>query len=210
MKEIAAALAARPRLLLPSLFYFVDRYSVSFIVVLFPLYLDETLGVSDPATKGQLLGYFLLPFAFLQYPFGRLTERFGTWRPLVGGSLLYGVALCTVGYSSLFALPWVMFLLGVLAAVMFPPAITLTAELSEPSTRGSAMGGFNLAGSLGFAIGPLVSVWAFKAYGFGFAFMLAGSLEIAAAVIGGIVILMWSRAGKPLEEPVGKGVMVEP
>ncbi|MCP3964062.1 MAG: MFS transporter [bacterium] len=209
ISEITTALYARPRLLLPSLFYFVDRYSVSFIVVLFPLYL-ETLGESDPAIKGQLLGYFLLPFAFLQYPFGRLTERIGTWRPLVGGSLLYGVALCTVGYSGLFALPWVMFLLGVLAAVMFPPAITLTAELSEPSTRGSAMGGFNLAGSLGFAIGPLVSVWAFKAYGFGFAFMLAGSLEIAAAVIGGIVILMWSRAGKPLEEPVGKGVMVEP
>ena len=193
MREIAASLRERPRLLVPALFYLVDRYAVGFIVVLFPLYL-ETLGISDPARKGQYLGLFLVPFAFLQVPCGWLTERIGPWRPLLVGSLLYGLALCTVGYSDLYAVWWVMLLLGVLAAIMFPPAITLTGELSDPRTRGSAMGGFNLAGSVGFAIGPIVGVWAYKAYGFGFAFVLAGALEVMTAVAGGVVLLLWRRS----------------
>ena len=193
LAEIGRALYRRPLLALPSLFYLVDRYTVGFIVVLFPLYL-ETLGITDPATKGQYLGVFLLPFALLQYPCGRLLERVAPWKPLVAGSLLYGVALCAVGYSGLFSLWWVMLLLGVLAAVMFPPAITLTAQLSDPRIRGSAMGGFNLAGSLGFAIGPLVGVWAFKMHGYGFAFALAGALEMLVAIVGGVVIYRWARS----------------
>lgn len=196
LQEIAASLRDRPRLLVPALFYLVDRYAVGFIVVLFPLYLDQVLGVSDPAHKGQLLGYFLVPFAFLQVPCGWLTERIGPWKPLLVGSLLYGLALCTVGYSDLYSLKWVMLLLGVLAAIMFPPAITLTAQLSDPRTRGSAMGGFNLAGSVGFAIGPIAGVWAYKAYGFGFAFVLAGGLEVLAALVGGMVWLLWSRSAR--------------
>ncbi len=193
LREIASSLAEKPRLLVPALFYMVDRYAVGFIVVLFPLYL-ETLGVSDPAAKGQYLGLFLVPFALLQVPGGWLTERIGPWKPLLAGSLLYGVALCTVGYSDLYTVWWVMLLLGVLAAVMFPPAITLTAQLSDARTRGSAMGGFNLAGSVGFAIGPIAGVWAYKAYGFGFAFALAGILEVLAALVGGIVLLFWRRS----------------
>ncbi len=195
LREIAASLYQRPRLLVPALFYMVDRYAVGFIVVLFPLYL-ETLGISDPARKGQFLGLFLVPFAFLQVPCGWLTERIGPWRPLLVGSLLYGLALCTVGISNLYTVWWVMLLLGVLAAIMFPPAITLTAQLSDPHTRGSAMGAFNLAGSVGFAIGPMAGVWAYQAYGFGFAFALAGALEVLAAVAGGVFLLMWRRAAK--------------
>ncbi|MEE8526125.1 MAG: MFS transporter [Thermoanaerobaculia bacterium] len=187
-REILAALRSRPRLLLPALFYFVDRYTVGFIVVLFPLYL-ASLGVEDPAVRGQYLGAFLLPFAFLQYFTGRLTERIGTIVPLVGGSLLYGIALCAVGYSGLGTLWWVMAGLGVLASVMFPPAIVMTAELSDPATRGSAMGGFNLAGSVGFAIGPVVGVWAYQTWGYGFAFVLAGVLEILVAVVA--IGLLW-------------------
>jgi MFS family permease len=187
-REILAALRARPRLLLPALFYFVDRYTVGFIVVLFPLYL-ASLGVDDPAVRGRYLGAFLLPFAFLQYLTGRLTERIGTLVPLVGGSLLYGVVLCAVGYSDLGTLWWVMAVLGILASVMFPPAIVMTAELSDPSTRGSAMGGFNLAGSVGFAIGPVVGVWAHQSWGYGSAFVLAGVLEIVVAVAA--IGLLW-------------------
>ncbi len=198
LKEIADSLYRRPRLLVPSLFYLVDRYTVGFIVVLFPLYL-ETLGISDPARKGQYLGLFLVPFALLQVPCGWLTERVGPWRPMLAGSLLYGLALCTVGYSNLYGVWWVMLLLGVLAAIMFPPAITLTAQLSDPHTRGSAMGGFNLAGSVGFAIGPMVGVWAFKAYGFGFAFALAGALEVLAAIVGIVFFMLWNRSAKAAE-----------
>src|SRR5262249_21797796 len=88
-----------------------------------------------------------------------------------------------VGYCDLHALWYVMVALGVLASVMFPPTLTLTGELSDPRTRGSAMGGFNLAGSLGFALGPVVGAWAEALAGFGFAFMVAGAREVVAVLV---------------------------
>jgi fucose permease len=141
------------------------------------------LGVDDPAVRGRYLALFLLPFALLQYWTGRLCERIGPELPLFGGSFLYGVVLCVVGYADLQRLWYVMVALGVLASVMFPPAIALTGALSDARTRGSAMGGFNLFGSLGFAIGPVVGAWAHQARGFGFAFLLAGALEIAVVLL---------------------------
>ncbi len=190
--EILATLAARPRLLLPYLFHFVDRYTVGFFVIVFPLYLAAN-GVDDPGRRGLYLAAFMIPFAALQYPTGRLAERLGPWRPLLWGSFCYGVLLCVVGYSSLFALWWVMAGLGMLAAVMFPPSIILTAQLSDSRTRGSAMGGFNLAGSLGFAVGPLVGTWANALHGYGFAFIVSGALEIA-VVLAALAWIVRSRS----------------
>lgn len=195
--QILHTMRQRPRLLLPALFYFVDRYTVGFFVVLFPLYLGS-LGIDDPSVRGRYLALFLLPFALLQYFSGRLTERIGPYKPLIGGSLLYGLLLCLVGYTDLFALWWVMIGLGFLAAIMFPPTILLTARLSDERTRGSAMGGFNLAGSVGFAIGPLVGAWAYRAHGYGFAFIVAGFLEILVAVIALFWLRRWNLSAAEL------------
>ena len=183
--DVLRTLGRHPRLLFPYAFQFADRYTVGFFVILFPQYL-ATLGVEDPAERGKYLAFFLLPFAFLQYFTGRLSERIGPYKPLLWGSLAYGAVLCFVGVSDLFALWWVMAALGILASVMFPPAILLTAQLSDPDTRGSAMGGFNLAGSLGFAVGPLVGVWVLERSGFGAAFVVSGGLEILLAVTAGL------------------------
>jgi len=183
MREILRAITAKKQFLLPMFFHFVDRLAVGLFVVVFPLYLDS-LGAADPAVRGRYLGLFLLPFALLQYFTGRLAERTGPYPPLLIGSALYGLLLMSVGYSGLELLWPVMVGLGVLASIMFPPAILLTAQLSDQTTRGSAVGGFNLAGSLGFAVGPLIGAWAYAARGFGFAFVFCGTLEIAAALVG--------------------------
>lgn len=188
--EIFSTLMRRPRLLMPYLFHFVDRYTVGFFVILFPLYLADQ-GVSDPARRGLYLAAFMIPFSALQYFTGRLSERLGPYRPLLWGSFVYGIVLCGVGYSDLFALWWIMAVLGILASVMFPPSIILTAQLSDAKTRGSAMGGFNLAGSLGFAIGPLVGTWAKGKGGYGFAFIVSGALEILVVLVALALLAYW-------------------
>ncbi|MEM8997477.1 MAG: MFS transporter, partial [Acidobacteriota bacterium] len=103
LRDMGRALARCPRLLLPYLFQFADRFTVGFFIVLFPQYL-ATLGVSDPAVRGRYLALFLLPFAFLQYFTGRLSEKIGPMRPLLIGSAIYGIVLCWVGVSSLYEL----------------------------------------------------------------------------------------------------------
>lgn len=192
LTSILTALRGQPRLLLPMAFHFVDRFTVGFFVVIFPLYLDS-MGATDPAVRGRYLALFLLPFALLQYASGKLTDAIGPYKPLVAGSLAYGIVLCAVGFADL-ALLWpTMVTLGVLAAVMFPPAITLTSLLSEPSTRGTAMGGFNFAGSLGFAVGPLVGGWMYAWRGYASAFLLSGTLEILLSISAAVIIVRWHR-----------------
>ena len=200
VREILAALRSRPRVALPFSFHFVDRLAVGLFVVVFPLYID-TLGATDPALRGRYLALFLLPFAFLQVLSGRLAERLGAGGPLVVGSLLYGLALCGLGFSDLSSLQGMMVALGVFAAVMFPPAILLVSQWSDPKTRASAMGGFNLAGSMGFALGPILGGWAYTTRGFAFAFVLCGVLEIALAIVGAVLLIRWAgQAGAGLND----------
>ncbi len=193
LRRVALALRSQPRLLMPMAFHFVDRLAVGLFVVVFPLYLDS-LGATDPAIRGRYLAMFLLPFAALQFFSGKLAERTGPEPPLVLGSLLYGLALCWVGFSGLATLQPIMVALGVFAAIMFPPAILLTAQWSDRRTRGSAMGGFNLAGSLGFTIGPVLGAWAYEAFGFGAAFVVCGVLEILLAGVAWGILRRWRDA----------------
>ncbi len=198
VREILASLKSTPRVALPFAFHFVDRLAVGLFVVVFPFYIDS-LGATDPALRGRFLALFLLPFAFLQYFAGRLAERIGAGGPLVVGSLLYGLALCGLGFSDLSSLQPMMVVLGVFAAIMFPPAILLVSQWSDPQVRASAMGGFNLAGSMGFAVGPILGGWAYTTHGFAFAFLLCGAAEIVLAVVGAVLLIRWAEpAGKRL------------
>jgi MFS family permease len=74
---------------------------------------------------------------------------------------------------------------------MFPPAILLVSRWSAPESRGSAVGGFNLAGSFGFALGPLLGGWVYANWGFAPAFVLCGAIEIVAAAVGWWVVRRW-------------------
>lgn len=192
LAAIVDSLRAAPRLLLPWGFYALERLTVGLFIVVFPLYL-ASLGADDPVLRGRYLSVFLLPFAFLQVPAGRLVERFGALRMLLAGSIGYGALLATVGWSSLAGLWGVMLGLGILAAVMFPPTLALNAELAPAASRASAVAGLNIAGSLGFAIGPLFGTWAESAGGFPLAFALAGGLEILLAIIASALLLRRKR-----------------
>ncbi len=190
--EIAAALRSEPRLLLPYGVHFIDRLAVGLFVVIFPLYLDFQ-GAADAAVRGRYLSGFLVPFALLQFFTGRWTERIGPAKPLIWGSFFYGLLLATVGITPLRYLGFLMVGLGVLASVMFPPAIVLTSQLSDQRTRGSAVGGFNLAGSLGFAIGPILGALAYAKGGFAFAFALCGAAEVLLAIGAWLWLRNWEQ-----------------
>lgn len=181
VRAILSALTARPALLLPWGFYFVERFTVGLFVVVFPLYLEAATG-GGPAARGRMLGLFLLPFALLQPITYRLADRFGARRSMAAGALVYGAAMTAVGLLPHGVLTLWMVLLGGAAAVMFPPTLALTAALSGPESKATAMAGFNLAGSVGFALGPVAGAWARGAWGFEGAFLLAGSLAVVASV----------------------------
>jgi MFS family permease len=184
-------LARRERALLAPLAYaFVDRFTVGFFTTIFPLYMKNVFEL--PVDRiGMMLGLFLGPFALLSYPFGRLAARTSRTRMLVGGSLLYGCAVATLGAWGPDGLPYLMVLLGVLSAVMFVPSLMLTTDLAASEIRSTALGGFNAAGSLGFIAGPVLGAVVSQTVasrtdaqtGYASAFVVAGFAEVCCVLL---------------------------
>ncbi len=190
LREIARLVRRERLLAAPLAFAFADRFTVGFFTTTFSLYLRSIHDV--PAVRiGLLITVFMLPFALLSYPFGRLSERTSRAVLLCGGSLVYGLGTASLGFWSPEALFVLMFGLGATAAAMFVPSLLMTTELAPPAVRSTALGAFNAAGSLGFIVGPatgglvsqLVAQAAGWEAGYRAAFAVAGGAEVLLAVV---------------------------
>jgi MFS family permease len=90
---------------------------------------------------------------------------------------------------------------GVVAALMYAPSLILTARLAGPAHKAGAMSGFHFAGSLGFALGPLMGgtlVSLFAAMGANPhppTFVVVGSIEVLCVLAFLPVIRRRWRAG---------------
>jgi hypothetical protein len=94
-------------------------------------------------------------------------QRFGPYALLALGCAGYGAAFAALGRVGDGSYYPILLTLGALAALIFPPTLALTAEWTAPETRASALAGFNVAGSLGFALGPVAGAWAHRTLGGG-------------------------------------------
>lgn len=203
LREIAAALRAHPLLLAPLTFAFADRFTVGFYTTTFSFFLSRIHGLPPPRI-GLLIATFMLPFALLSYPFGRLSERTSRVALLCGGSLVYGVLTAAVPWTPLSLLPGLMLALGVASAVMFVPSLLVASDAAPESVRTTVMGAFNAAGSLGFIVGPAVGGWLSQSVaavdgweaGYRAAFGVAGASEIACVALGLPFLRRLVRSGR--------------
>jgi MFS family permease len=194
-RALVQALSRNRRLGIPYVFAFVDRLTVGVIVSTFSLYLGTVLGLA-PARIGLTMAAFLVPFSLLTWPCGLLSRRWDRVGMMVVGSLLYGGFFIALGAVSGGWMTYLMAAGGVVAALMYAPSLVLTAELAGPEERASTLAGFNVAGSLGFATGPLLGgalISLFRTFDinpYTVVFAIVGALEILVAVA---VIPWWRR-----------------
>jgi MFS family permease len=188
LRALVTLTLERRTLLVPYAFTFVDRLTVGFIISTVSLYFATVLGF-EAARIGLVMAAFLLPFAVLTWPAGLLSQRWDPASMMASGSLLYGVVLAGLGLvTEDLVLVW-MALGGVVAALMFAPSLVLVARLADPAQRATAMGGFHLAGSLGFMLGPLVGVGVLtglQSQGlppYPGVFLVVGSLEVLCVLV---------------------------
>lgn len=139
---------------MPLAYGFADRFLIGVFVSTFTLFLTEVHGVTA-ASRGLLMSLFLLPFAALCWPAGRLTDRVGWFRPIIGANILFGLVYASYGVLPLSALPVAMILSGVLSALMFAPSLVLVSEFARHGAGEGLFGVFQVAGSFGFLAGPL-------------------------------------------------------
>ncbi len=134
---------------------FMDRFTVGVFSSTFTLYLGEVVGAS-PAWRGLLIALFMIPFAVLCWPAGRIADRVGWFAPLVAGNLGFGLVYGGYGLAPAAALPGVMLLSGALSALMYAPNLVLVGEMARRGAGEGLFGAFQIAGSLGFLAGPVV------------------------------------------------------
>jgi len=172
-----------PTLFVPFAFGYIDRLTAGFFALTGVAYFRGTFGI-DAATAGLTLALFFLPFAVLQYPVGSLSDRIGRFLPVVVGSMLYGVTIIAVALSPSYVVAAVlMVLVGVCGALVSPTTMALVTDIVPATERGAAMGGFNVFGSLGMLSGFLIGGTVTELYGYLPAFLVAGGLEVAIAVL---------------------------
>ncbi len=136
----------------PLTYAFMDRFVIGVFVSTFTLFLGDVHQATG-AQRGMLMALFLVPFALLCWPAGKLADRIGWYRPLVISNILFGAVFAMYGRVPLATLPLLMVLSGVLSALMFAPNLLLTSEVARRAGDG-IFGAFQIAGSVGFLIGP--------------------------------------------------------
>jgi MFS family permease len=139
---------------MPLAYGFADRFLIGVFVSTFTLFLTEVHGVSA-AARGMLMSLFLLPFAALCWPAGKLTDRIGWFRPIITANILFGVVYACYGLLPFGLLPAAMVLSGMLSALMFAPSLVLVSEFARHGAGEGLFGVFQVAGSFGFLAGPL-------------------------------------------------------
>jgi len=187
--EITRLLREHPLVALPLAFSFIDRFTVGFFTSTF-VFLARGEHQFTPGRVGLLIGSFMLPFALLSFPFGLAAQRTSRVAFLIGGSLLYGALVASLGYWPSGAFSVLMPITGISAAVMFMPSMLMTTETTPERIRTTSLGAFNAAGSLGFIAGPLVGGAVSAAVsaqhgalaGYQAAFLIAGGSVIALAL----------------------------
>lgn len=133
---------------------FLDRFSIGIFVSTFTLFLAREHGIT-PESRGLLVALFMIPFAILCYPTGRLAERRGWLAPIVAGNLAFGVIFASYGVVPRSFLPLAMILSGVSSAFLFTPSLLLVSDLVKRGNGEGLFGAFQVAGSLGFLFGPI-------------------------------------------------------
>ncbi len=146
----------QPRLGIAYAYAFIDRLCVGVVITTFGLFLADIHNL-DPERRSMMLVRFLIPFAVLVFPAGWLADRIGRIWPLALGSIGFGLVFASYGFAPHEWLGMLMVASGVLSAVMFAPNLTICADLAPSHLRGAAFTGFNIAGSLGFIVGPLLA-----------------------------------------------------
>jgi DHA1 family tetracycline resistance protein-like MFS transporter len=173
----------RRALLVPFTFGFVDRLTAGFFALTGVAYFRDAFEIGA-GQAGITLALFFVPFAVLQYPVGSLSDRIGRFYPVVLGSILYGVTIVAVVLSPVYVIAAAfMVLVGIWGAFVSPTTMALVTDVVPAAERGSAMGGFNVFGSLGMLSGFLVGGLITSQFGYLAAFLTVGGAEVLIALL---------------------------
>jgi DHA1 family multidrug resistance protein-like MFS transporter len=163
-------------------FRFVNAFLRGSVMSFLPILGSSLLGLNG-FQIGLAVSTGVLVTSFLQYPCGRLADRFNRKTLLLTGNLLYACAIALFPLAPNFGLLMaISFFSGVLAAIPLPAATALIVEEGKKYGMGSLIALFNVAMSLGLGGGPLVCGLVYDAFGLSYVFYFSTILGILGTV----------------------------
>lgn len=177
------------QLIIPYSFHLADRLSGGIIALAGTFYLRDVIGLNAGAAGGALFALFL-PYALLQYPSGLLTDKIGRNKPLIIGSMIYGLGIMTIGLTtSLTAVLAILAITGVGGAIMVPASLAMVGDLSQKISRATSIGAMNMFGSIGYLLGTAAGGIITSLYSYTLAFALFGAVQVLIATTYGLYLL---------------------
>ncbi|MFW9975101.1 MAG: MFS transporter [Candidatus Thorarchaeota archaeon] len=180
LKESFMLAKKSPELVVPGIFNLFDRLHIGFILTALPFFLAVILGLEE-SLRGLSLAVFALPFIILQYPMGKLSDKYGRFRQLVVGSIGFGITLSIIGFVGIqgFNLLLIMLaILGFFSGITGPPAMALVGDIVSQEDSAMGMGFFNFLGNLGITVGPIIFGLLNPLIGMANAFVVVGVTEL--------------------------------
>jgi len=173
----------------------VDVYLPYYVAVVFNaiVLVISLIGLRDPdeSLRGMALAIFAMPYIILQYPMGKLSDKYGRLPQLVVGSIGFGVVLAMIGIIGIVGfdiLLIMLVILGIFAGITSPPSMALVGDIVEKDDSAMGMGFFNFLGNLGITIGPIVFGVLTPIIGLNNAFVVVGLLELLTLVVNVILV----------------------
>ncbi|WP_340021691.1 MFS transporter [Paenibacillus sp. FSL K6-1096] len=198
---MALLLKNRGAMLLLMLNIFLAFTGIGLVVPIMPTYMNE-LGIG-----GSVVGLLVAAFSLTQLlvsPFaGRLSDKMGRKKIIVGGLIVFALSELLFGMANA---AWVLFISrmlgGIGAAMIMPAVMAYVADTTTSEERAQGMGFINAAITTGFIIGPGIGGYLAE-LGIRVPFFVAAGAAAIVAVIT-LLVLPESRSAK-LREEAGSG-----
>jgi MFS family permease len=184
-----------PKLIIPGIFNFIDRFHIGFILFSLQFFLQSVLNV-DPEIRGMVLGLFATPYILLQFPVGKWSDKVGRYLPLIGGSLATWIIFSSIGFAGSYGLSVVIIvfmLLGVSNGFTGPPSMALVGDIVKSEDNAPGVGFFNLLGNIGIILGPIVAGILISNTDYISVFVIAGLFEVIALLVNVFLIVVVFR-----------------
>lgn len=163
---------------------FLTRIGFGSITILFPLYLP-----TGAFQVGLILALYPMAEAFSAMPIGRLADRISRKRLHLAGMGTITVLTAAIGFTrNLLDVSILHALMGVSAAMAAVTSLTLLGDATKQTSRGTKMGGFDLANlggyGLGFGLGSiLVNRFYSSDYGLSEAFWVTSGIFFVTSLL---------------------------
>lgn len=153
-------------------------FTAGLFAPLFTLYILDDLGI-DYVAFSYIMTTLFVSTIIMSLPSGKLIDRVGKKKPIMGGFILWGMAIPLFIWGDFYKLIIYMSLVGLIQVLLGGATPALTADLVPREHRGKVNGSRNFFNMISQSLGTFTAGWLYDNIGHQIPFLLQVILIIA-------------------------------